>query len=459
GDSRARRPADHRRRAGGHRRRRPPRDPGRLGGGHRRRGERPGRAGRPATGRRRDDRRPRLPGHPGAGQHPPPPLPEPHPRLRARADRRPLRLAGHPLPAVGPAGRGGGLRQRLRRTDGAGAERLHHLDRPPLRAPPRRGRPHLRRGGRGPGPGHAVPPHPRLYVAVGQGRRPAPGLGRAGRRRDPGRLRAAGGRPPRPVAAGHDPHRARPLLAVQRLHRPDGPHRRAGRAARRPAAHPPVRDPGRGRLLPGDLRPAPGRLPRRRGLDDRPDVARARGLALAGRGDPAGGRPRGGGALPVVEHDPGQRAVAGCRAAVRGRRRRAGGRRLRVGGLGVAVAGGADGDAAGQAAARRGRHVGARRPGDGHPRGRGLPGPDRRDRRAVGRGVRRPGRVVAGGPALRRCAVGPGGGVAALWSGLRPAHRRRRAAGRRGRRSLARRPGRAARGPPPGVRRDAAGAI
>ena len=60
-------------------------------------------------------------------------------------------------------------------------------------------------------------------------------------------------------------------------------------------------------------------------------------------------------------------------------------RRLGVGGLRVAVAGGPDGDAAGQAAARRGLDVGARRPRDGHPRRRGLPRPGRRDRRAVGR--------------------------------------------------------------------------
>ena len=58
------------------------------------------------------------------------------------------------------------------------------------------------------------------------------------------------------------------------------PHRGAGRAARRPAAHPPVRDAGRGRVLPGAVRPPPGRLPRRRRLDERPGVAGARRLAV-----------------------------------------------------------------------------------------------------------------------------------------------------------------------------------
>ena len=48
--------------------------------------------------------------------------------------------------------------------------------------------------------GHPVPPDPRLDVAVGQGRRPAAGLRRPGRRRDPRRLAAAGGGAPRPLA-------------------------------------------------------------------------------------------------------------------------------------------------------------------------------------------------------------------------------------------------------------------
>ena len=102
-----RRPADHRRRARRDRRRRPPGDRRRLGGGDRRRDQRAGRAGRPEARRGPHRRRPRLPGHPGPGQHPPPPVPEPDPRLRARADRRPVRLAGHAVSAVGAAGRGG----------------------------------------------------------------------------------------------------------------------------------------------------------------------------------------------------------------------------------------------------------------------------------------------------------------------------------------------------------------
>ena len=62
--------------------------------------------------------------------------------------------------------------------------------------------------------------------------------------------------PPRPRSAGDDPDRARAVLAVQRLDVADDPDGRARRAARRPAAHPPVRDAGRGRVLPG--RPSAG---------------------------------------------------------------------------------------------------------------------------------------------------------------------------------------------------------
>ena len=149
---------------------------------------------------------------------------------------------------------------------------------------------------------------------------------------------------------------------------------------------------------------------------------------------------RGGGALPVVEHDPGQRAVAGGRAAGRGRPGRAGRRRLGVGGLRVAVAGGADGDAAGQAPPRRGLDVRAGRPRDGHPRRRGLP--RARPARSGELSVGACGDLVVWGlegVRVRRRAVGPGRGVAALRAGVGPAHRRRRAAGRRGRRPGARR--------------------
>ncbi len=106
------------------------------------------------------------------------------------------------------------------------------------------------------------------------------------------------------------------------------------------------------------------------------------------RGDPAGRRRRRGRALPVVQHDPGQRPGARCGAAGGRRAGRARRGRVVVGGLRVAVAGGPDGDAAGQAAPRRGRDVGPRRPRDRHPRRRGLPRAGRRDRRAVGRRVR-----------------------------------------------------------------------
>ena len=78
---------------------------------------------------------------------------------------------------------------------------------------------------RRPRPRHAVPPDPRLDVAVGEGRRPAAGLRRPGRRRDPGRFAAAGGGAPRPRPPRDDPDRARAVLAVQRLDVADEPRR------------------------------------------------------------------------------------------------------------------------------------------------------------------------------------------------------------------------------------------
>ena len=59
--------------------------------------------------------------------------------------------------------------------------------------------------------GHAVPPDPRVDVAVGEGRRPPARRRRRGRRRDPRRLRRRGGAPSRPIVRGDDAEsRSRP---------------------------------------------------------------------------------------------------------------------------------------------------------------------------------------------------------------------------------------------------------
>ena len=78
---------------------------------------------------------------PGLDQHPPPHLPEPHPRLPARDGGIALRLAHHAVPALEPPRRGGRVRVGVDRPGRARPRRVHDVDRPPLRAPARRRRP------------------------------------------------------------------------------------------------------------------------------------------------------------------------------------------------------------------------------------------------------------------------------------------------------------------------------
>ncbi len=117
--------------------RRPPRDPGRMGGNHRRRGHRGRRGGQRARCARNRARR-RLPRHAGADQHASSHLPEPHPRVRARAARRSIPLAADAVPGVEPARRGGRVPLRVGRVRRARARRVHDVDGPSLRAPERR---------------------------------------------------------------------------------------------------------------------------------------------------------------------------------------------------------------------------------------------------------------------------------------------------------------------------------
>ena len=103
---------------------------------------------------------------------------------------------------------------------------------------------------------------------------------------------------PRPVVGRDGPHRARPVLAVLGHARADDGDGRAGRAARRPAAHPPRRGPRRGHVLPGDLRRPPDRALRGGRLGQRPRVGGALHLSERGRDRPP--RARGAPASPTA---------------------------------------------------------------------------------------------------------------------------------------------------------------
>ena len=146
----------------------------------------------------------------------------------------------------------------------AGAGRLHHVDRPPLRPP----------GGR------RRPAGAEIAAARELGVRFHPTRGSMSLSQKDGGLppdsvvqdddtiladvREAVARHHDPAPGRHGPGGAGAVLAVLGDARPDAAHRRAGRAARRPPAHPPRRGPRRGHLLPGDLR-----LPAHRALRGR----------------------------------------------------------------------------------------------------------------------------------------------------------------------------------------------
>ena len=270
--------------------------PRRRPSAQRRPGRRP-RAGGGSSGGRRGPA-----GDTGPDQHPPPHVPEPDPGLRARGQRLPLPVAHHPVPAVGPAGRGGGVPVHLRRRGGAAPRRVHDLLGPHVRAPP--AGTHRR-----PGAGHdrhRVPVHgqPWLHDAVRRRRRPAAARGGPGRGHDPRRLRAADRRLPRPQPRCHDPGGAGAVLPLLRLgghHAGDGG---AGREARRPAAHPPGRGPRRGRVLPRGVRVPAGGVLRAGRLGRAALMGRALRVRL-GRGERAPRRGRGvRDAVPELEHDP-----------------------------------------------------------------------------------------------------------------------------------------------------------
>ncbi len=107
-----------------------------------------------------------------------------------------------------------------------------------------------------------------------------------------------------------------------------GETRGARRALRLPAAHPSLRDEGRGALLPGDVRRAAGRPPGGDRLDVEADVARAR-HSFQRRGDrPAGARRRRRLPLRGLQHGARLRDLPDLRARGGGRAGRARRRRL-----------------------------------------------------------------------------------------------------------------------------------
>ena len=247
---------------------------------------------------------------PGPGEHPPPPLPVADPRVRR--GQHPVRLADRAVPDLGPAGRRRGARRRLGQPGLAGAVRVQHQHRPPLRVS--RNAADLLDATIEAALEIGVRFHPcRGSMDLGSvRRRAAAGRGGRGPGGDPDRHR--GGHRPlaRPVAGGDDPDRGGALLAVLGDRRADARGRRAGPRQGRPAAHPPRRDAGRGGVLPADLWAIAGRVPGRAGLAGPGRVAGAlRAPVRCGDRQPGRHRHRGG-ALPDVQRPARAPAAPGC---------------------------------------------------------------------------------------------------------------------------------------------------
>ena len=205
----------------------------------------------------------RMPGHPGPDQHPPPPLPVAHPRLRAGLD--PLRLAHGAVPALGA---------HRRRAHAASAPRARWRCSRGRAAPPSATTTTSSRKGSGDIVGAIVESASTIGVRLHATRgsmdlgavagRPAARL----RGRDDGcrpRGVAGGGRAlPRPLVRLDGARRDRALLAVLGDGRPAAGGGGARPVARRPAAHARLRDGRGGRVLRRALRHDPDAVPRRR---------------------------------------------------------------------------------------------------------------------------------------------------------------------------------------------------
>ena len=260
---------------------------------------RAGGAGRPAH------RRHRLPRHPGAGEHAPPPLPVGDPGAGRR--RGPVRLAHHAVPGLGRHRRGHRRRRRGGRAGLAGPHRVHHLHRPPLRLPGRRRGRARRRDLCGPTGRPAVHAHAGLDGPRPARRRFAAGPRGRGHRHHPGRECRGDRHPPRPGPGLDAADRAGALLAVLGDRGPAAAVRRTGAGQGRAPAHPPGGDHGRGAVLPGAIRPHPGRVHGDAGLAGRRRLAGPRHpLRRSGHRD-AGRRRDRRRALPVVQRPPRRR--------------------------------------------------------------------------------------------------------------------------------------------------------
>ena len=217
---------------------------------------------RPVPARRGVRRQPAR-RRPRAGQHAPPLLPDPYPRLPGGAGPPAVPVAAGAVSALGASHPGCAGRRRDGGDGGAAAVRLHHHDRPPLRVPAGAGGRHRHRGRGGIPPGHPRGADARLHGPFGAGWRPAARGRGAGRRHDPCRQRAADRPAPRPAAPRHAANRAGAVLALLRHDRADALDRGAGRADRRAAAHPLGGNGGRGGVLPGAVRLLAAGLPGR----------------------------------------------------------------------------------------------------------------------------------------------------------------------------------------------------
>ena len=138
------------------------------------------------TGRQRGGVGPGLPRDPGAGEHPPPHVPEPDAVVRAGDQQRLAGVARAARADVDPPRRGGGVCVGVDRAGRTRPGWMYDVERPPVRAPPAEvdRRPGRRRSGHR----HALSCHPRGDGHAPRGQRISRGGAVSDDRRDPRRL-------------------------------------------------------------------------------------------------------------------------------------------------------------------------------------------------------------------------------------------------------------------------------